>query len=73
MNTHPELQKLQREEGCQSYIRDHVLWFLVEHLDTGEHHAAAHLFVQVPQDVVQSFSYLGVVQRHAFREQRGEH
>ena len=48
-----------------SYIRDHVLWFFVEHLDTGEHHTTTNLFVQVSQDVVKSFSHLGVVQGHA--------
>lgn len=48
-----------------SYIRDHVFWFFVEHLDTGEHHTTTNLFVQVSQDVVKSFSHLGVVQGHA--------
>lgn len=43
------------------YIRDHVLWFFVEHLDAGEHHTTTHLLVQVSQDVVQSLSHLGVV------------
>lgn len=60
------LQNFKRNETplC-SYIRDHILWLFVEHLDACEHHATTHLLVQVPQDVVQSFSHLGVVQGHA--------
>lgn len=54
-----------------NHARDHVLWFFVEHLDTGEHHAAAHLLVQVSQDVVQWLSHLGVVQGHACGEENG--
>lgn len=55
---------------CHSYIRDHVLWFFVEHLDAGEHHTTTHLLVQVSQDVVQSLSHLGVVQGHACGEHK---
>lgn len=51
-------------------LRDHVLWFFVEHLDAGEHHATSHLLVQVSKDVVQSFPHLGVVQGHACGEQK---
>lgn len=55
-----------------NHARDHVLWFFVEHLDTGEHHAAAHLLVQVSQDVVQGLSHLGVVQGHTWRGEKTE-
>lgn len=63
------LQNFKRNETplC-SYIRDHILWLFVEHLDACEHHATTHLLIQVPQDVVQSFSHLGVVQGHACGE-----
>lgn len=44
------------------YIRDHVLRFFVEHLDTCEHHTTAHLLVQVSQNIIQRLSHLGVVQ-----------
>lgn len=51
-----------------SCLRDHVLRFLVKHLGIGEHHAAAHLFVQVPQDVINGLPDLGVIQCHTCRE-----
>lgn len=47
------------------YIRDHVLWLFVEHLDACEHHTTTHLLVQVSQNIIQRLSYLGVVQGHA--------
>ncbi len=53
-----------------SYVRDHVLWLFVEHLDTGEHHTTTNLLVQVSQDVVQSLSHLRVIQGHACGQQK---
>lgn len=50
-------------------LRDHVFWLLVEHLGIGEHHAAAHLLIQVPQDVINGFPDLGIIQCHTCREQ----
>lgn len=52
------------------HIRDHILWFFVQHLDACEHHTTSHLLVQVSQNMIQRLSHLGVVQRHTCGEQR---
>lgn len=60
-------------QARKSCLRDHVFGFLVEHLGVGEHHAAAHLLIQVPQDVINGFPDLGVIQCHTCREQHKQH
>jgi len=70
---HPLMSRSEIINKCwqvpKNCLRDHVFGLLVEHLGIGEHHAAAHLLIQVPQDVIDGFPDLGVIQCHTCREQ----
>lgn len=46
------------------YIRDHVLGLLVQHLSVRHHHAASHLLVQVPEDVVNGLTHVIIILGH---------